>query len=196
MPSQTQVGRLAGQTMDVVNRAIGSLTGPLDDIGPFMITAGGDSSKARLFDLPDESVMGDAGRKAKTVHELVRPAIAGTGATLLAWVTTVFTLDLVGKSEAEAHEAMARVMRSGIADHPDRRESLIVNAIDAESVETWIARVVRSADAPPTLGPWQDFDDVSGELPGLEARSFYGEASLLGPLHGALKRAARGAVNR
>jgi hypothetical protein len=189
MPSQTPVGRLAGQTMDVVDRAVASLAGPLDDLGPFMIAVPADGSTPRLFDLPDEAVTGDPGRKAKTVHELVRPAIAGTGASMLAWVTTVFTLDLVGKSEAEANEAIARVLRSGIADHPDRRESLIVNAIDGESVETWVARVIRTADAPPTLGRWQDFDDVAGELPGLEARSFYGEASLLGPLHGALKRA-------
>jgi hypothetical protein len=190
MPSQTPVGRLARQTMDVVSRAIDSLAGPMDDLGPFMIAVPGDGSAPRLFDLPDESVTGDAGRKAKTVHELVRPAIAGTGATSLAWVTTVYTLDLVSKSEAEANQAIARVLRAGIADHPDRRESLIVNAIDAEAVETWVARVLRSADAAPTLGRWQPFDDVSGELPGLEARSFYGEASLLGPLHGALKREA------
>jgi hypothetical protein len=187
MTTSSPVSQLAEQTTRVVDKAVRSLEGPLDDFGPFMVAVPGDGSPPRLLDLPDGLLGGDAAGKAEVVRRLVRPAIAELGAKRIAWVATVFTLDLEGKSDAEAGEAVARLMSSGIADHPDRRESLIVNAMDADVVETRITRVVRTTSAPPTLGPWEDFDDAGKRLLGLEARSFYGETSLLEPLQTALR---------
>lgn len=176
--------------MRVVDKVVRSLEGPLDDFGPFIVAVPGDGSQARLLDLPDALLSGEAADKAEVVQRLVRPAIAEMGAKRIAWVATVFTLDLEGKSNAEADQAVARLMRSGIADHPDRRESLIVNAMDADAVETRITRVVRTTSAPPTLGPWEDFDGAGNRLLGLEARSFYGETSLLEPLQVALRESS------
>ena len=190
MTTSSAVNRLAEQTMRVVEQVVRSLEGPLDDFGPFMVAVPGDGSQPRLLDLPDGLLSGEAPGKAEVVQRLVRPAIAEMGAKRIAWVATVFTLDLEGKSDAEAGEAVARLMRSGIADHPDRRESLIVNAMDADVVETRIARVVRATSAPPMLGPWEDLNDVGTRLLGLEARSFYGETSLLAPLQSALRESS------
>ena len=187
MTKPSPVSQLAEQTIRVVDKVVRSLEGPLDDFGPFMVAVPGDGSQPRLLDLPDGLLSGEAAGKAEVVQRLVRPAIAEMGAKRIAWVATVFTLDLEGKSDAEAGQAVARLMRSGIADHPDRRESLIVNAMDADTVETRITRVVRTASAPPTLGPWEDFDGAGNRLLGLEARSFYGETSLLEPLQTALR---------
>jgi hypothetical protein len=184
------VSQLAEQTMRVVDKVVRSLEGPLDDFGPFMVAVPGDGSPPRLLDLPDALLSGEAAGKAGVVERLVRPAIAEMGAKRIAWVATVFTLDLEGKSDAEADQAVARLMRSGIADHPDRRESLIVTAMDPDVVETRIARVVRTTNAPPMLGPWEDFDGAGNRLLGLEARSFYGETSLMEPLQVALRESS------
>ena len=190
MTPSSAVSQLAEQTTRVVDKVVRSLQGPLDDFGPFMVAVPGDGSQPRLLDLPDALLSGAAADKAEVVQRLVRPAIAEMGAKRIAWVATVFTLDLEGKSAADADQAVARLMRSGIADHPDRRESLIVNAMDADVVETRITRVVRTASAPPTLGPWEDFNRAGEGLLGLEARSFYGETSLLEPLQAALRESS------
>ncbi|MDA0179741.1 hypothetical protein OJ997_05510 [Solirubrobacter phytolaccae] len=188
MSTGSPVRQLAEQARGVVDKAMRSLQGPFDDFGPFIVAVPGDGSQPRLVDLPNELLTGEAAGKADVVQGLVRPLIVETGAKRIAWVGTVFTLDLEGKSEAEANEAIRRLMASGIADHPDRRESVIVNAMDAETVETWVARVGRTAIAPPTLGQWEDFGEhADRRLLGLEAQSFYGEAELLEPLRAALR---------
>jgi hypothetical protein len=190
MSTRSPVRQLADQAMGVVDRVIQSLQGPLDDFGPFLVAVPGDRSQPRLVDLPNELLSGEAAGKADVVQRLVLPLIAETGAKRIAWVATVFTLDLEGKSEVEANEAVRRLMASGMADHPDRRESLIVNAMGADTVETWGARVGRTAIAPPTLGPWEDFGAAAPRLLGLEAQSFYGEAELLEPLRAALRESS------
>lgn len=190
MSTQSTVGQLAEQTMGVVEKVMRSLEGPLDDFGPFLVAVPGDGSQPRLVDLPNELLSGEAAGKAEVVQRLVRPTITETGAKRIAWVTTVFTLDLEGKSEAEANDAIRRLMASGIADHPDRRESVIVNAMDAETVETWVARVGRTAIAPPALGPWEDSAATARRLLGLEAQSFFGETELLEPLQAALRESS------
>jgi hypothetical protein len=187
MSTHSPARQLADQAMGVVDKVMASLEGPFDDFGPFLIAVPGDRSQPRLVDLPNELLNGDAAGKAEVVERLVLPTIAETGAKRIAWVATVFTLDLEGKSEADANEAVRRLMASGMADHPDRRESVVVNALDADAVETWVARVGRTAIAPPTLGPWEDFGAGGHRLLGLEAQSFYGEAELLEPLRAAVR---------
>jgi hypothetical protein len=49
--------------------------------------------------------------------------------------------------------------------HPDRKQILLVVAMDADDVQTTIAEVNRSGDGPPTLGEWEsDVSDFSGAL--------------------------------
>jgi hypothetical protein len=85
----------------------------------------------------------------------------------MAFVSMVWMVDTQASTEAEAQASQEHLAAGGLpSTDPNRREAIIVQAMDAEVQRLHYAFVTRHPDQPPELGEWQHFDEREGSIEG------------------------------
>lgn len=131
--------------------------GDTDDFHPVMVAMPGDGSDFGVFALPGELLgQGEAGKDI-LADKIMVPIIDAMGAKMISWTMSAWALELEGMNEADARAAVQLALRNGLANHPNRVERVMVTAISSHDFESQLAEIRRSAIAPPTLGPWEDW---------------------------------------
>lgn len=166
----------ADHVCDIADQIAADFNSPDDDFYPVMIAFPGDGSGFQTFALPAE-LLGQ-GERGKDIlaDEIMCPIIDAFGARLISWTMSAWILDLSGvKSMEEARRRSEEARRHGLRNHPDRREIVMINAMDAHDFENRTAEILRTETAPPTLGPWEDYKrKFPGQQPTVEGRFFSG----------------------
>lgn len=80
--------------------------------------------------------------------------LTGSGALYAAFLSSAWTVSLENLPVVEARALAEQLSRTGVSNHPDRREILMVQVATAERCENWHAQIVRRTDGPPQLGDW------------------------------------------
>lgn len=92
--------------------------------------------------------------KHRLVTEVMIPAINGIGAKTLA---TVFSAWVAQAPKGSKIEDLPRPSES-----PDRKEVVVITAMDSFNVKTWMIEILRSEDSPPELAEWTEYDENDG----------------------------------
>lgn len=123
---------------------IGRKLEPDDDWTPVVLM---ESDKVRTV-MPINHLLDSADHKEVLARALpmvmkkVRPAYAAM--VVLSWMLT--------RPATLGREEVDHLQETGIADHPDRTEVLMVRFCDGQTEEFWAVPITRTSDAPPQLG--------------------------------------------
>lgn len=85
----------------------------------------------------------------------------------------ILMANIPGETEEEKIEnvaAAATEWTDRFSEHPQSVEQITIDAVDCNGeIQSWIAEIKRSEDAPPTLGEWQQIKmpNTSGRIAGL-----------------------------
>jgi len=118
-----------------------SFTEPEEDWEPIALLQDADShTTIVLLDLPKEL-------RPQAIVRMILELKARKVATVYSSWMRVVEPEEVDTYEAETDPGY-------VANHPDRKEILLVTVSDAERTESWMADIERTDDAPPALGVW------------------------------------------
>lgn len=88
--------------------------------------------------------------KKRLVKNVMKPAITGVGAKLVATVFSAYHVEVPKGMPVE------EMIRPSEAAEEDRDEVVMLTVMDSFNVQTWMAVVRRTADSPPVLEEWQE----------------------------------------
>lgn len=84
--------------------------------------------------------------------EVARQSKAISGAFLVSqWAVALDANDPLTETSLEM------IRRFGTEGRPDRVEQVALEICDGKKTEVWVAKINRTPDKPPTLGPWELF---------------------------------------
>lgn len=145
MMSITNIDDLATVMMEAVEGIQTQFDDPDDDWVPVMglVPQEGENVMLAL----DGRWLENDDTKHRLVTDVMIPAINGIGAKTLATVFSAW----VAKVPKDANlEDLPRP-----SDNPDRKEVVVVTAMDSFNVKTWMVEIIRTEDSPPTLAEWE-----------------------------------------
>ncbi len=133
----------------VAESLAGDFNQPDDDFFPQIIILPGDGTSFEVMPIDLRFFENNEAKEYLTEVRLP-PILDAFGAKLVGWLVSAWQVEFNAPDEATA-----RRMAAGALDqHPDRREIVSLTGIDALSVATTQAEILRYGHAP-TLGTWE-----------------------------------------
>lgn len=162
--------------MDGVCEVVEEIRTTLPPDGDFMpvVHVFDDESRMTVVGL-DTQLLSTSFGKQFLFEGLLCPMVDRLGGRQVVCVMTAWMLAMNGE---DAEEKMREAMESGLENHPEHVECVIVNGIDPLHTHIRTAQITRHENAPPTLGEWDIWP--SGENIVLEGR-------MIDPLQAALR---------
>jgi hypothetical protein len=137
------IGNLLRESVEVIGT---QFTEPDDDWIPVMGLVPQDGTNVMLA-FQGEWLSSEKNKDA-LVENVMVPAITGVGAKTLG---TVFSAWM---AEAPADTPIEDLPKP--SESPNKKEIVIVTAMDSFSVKTWTVEILRSKDSPPKLSSWEE----------------------------------------